>query len=122
MIAIFARKIVAPSTKASASSAIISKSQALASGVARGLSTSRRHPQFARCRYNPRAMPCLIAKQAAQVGRDRRQTHTTTGVEQGGVDRFAQPLPSRPAEKLLERLRARRHVQKTSQPDKSVWI
>ncbi len=31
-------------------------------------------------------------------------------------------LPDRPAVKILERLRARRHVQKTSQPDKSVWI
>ena len=35
MIAIFAPKIVAPFTKESASSAIISKSPALASGVAR---------------------------------------------------------------------------------------
>ena len=31
-------------------------------------------------------------------------------------------LPDRPAIKVLERLRARRHVTKTSQPDKSVWI
>src|SRR5437899_7013422 len=31
-------------------------------------------------------------------------------------------LPDRPAVKVLERLRARRHVSKTSQPDKSVWI
>ena len=31
-------------------------------------------------------------------------------------------LPDRAAVKVLERLRARRHVTKTSQPDKSVWI
>src|SRR5438874_11874089 len=31
-------------------------------------------------------------------------------------------LPNRPAVKILERLRAGRHVTKTSQPDKSVWI
>jgi len=42
MIAIFARKIVAPFTKANASSAIISKSPALASGGARVPSKFRR--------------------------------------------------------------------------------
>ena len=44
------------------------------------------------------------------------------GIDHGGVGRFAMRLPDRPAVKILERLRARRHVPKTSQPDKSVWI
>src|SRR5438552_18611303 len=44
------------------------------------------------------------------------------GIDHGGVGRFAMCLPDRAAVKVLERLRARRHVTKTSQPDKSVWI
>src|SRR2546427_5569070 len=44
------------------------------------------------------------------------------GIDLGGVGGRATRLPSRPAVKILERLRARRHVPKTSQPDKSVWI
>src|SRR6476661_1025062 len=44
------------------------------------------------------------------------------GIDHGGVSRFAMCLPDRAAVKILERLRARRHVSKTSQPDKSVWI
>ncbi len=45
-----------------------------------------------------------------------------TGIDHGGVGRFAMCFPNRPAVKILERLRAGRHVPKTSQPDKSVWI
>src|SRR5438132_13543422 len=44
------------------------------------------------------------------------------GIDHGGIGRLAMSLPDRSAVKVLERLRARRHVTKTSQPDKSVWI
>ena len=44
------------------------------------------------------------------------------GIDHGGVGRFAMHFPNRTAVKILQRLRARRHVPKTSQPDKSVWI
>jgi hypothetical protein len=44
------------------------------------------------------------------------------GINHGGVGHFAMRLPNWPAVKVFERLRARRHVSKTSQPDKSVWI
>jgi hypothetical protein len=50
------------------------------------------------------------------------QKQHTIGIDHGGVGCFAMCLPDRAAVKILKRLRARRHVPKTSQPDKSVWI
>src|SRR5207302_3008269 len=52
----------------------------------------------------------------------RTQEQHIIGIDHGGVGRFAMCLPDRAVVKILERLRARRHVTKISQPDKSVWI
>jgi hypothetical protein len=64
----------------------------------------------------------LVSKRESRSWRCRMQEQHIIGIDHGGVGRFAMRLPDRPAVKILERLRAKRHVPKTSQPDKSVWI
>src|SRR6267142_6830668 len=82
----------------------------------------RRHNQFTTGLNRSHSRTFLISKREARSWRYRTQKQYIIGIDHRGVGRFAMRLPDRPAVKILERLRARRHVSKTSQPDKSVWI